>query len=147
MDTDGDGISDYDELSAEQFAALARFNDFFPGCLIDGTASKQYGTDPTRVDTDGDKIPDRVELLVGWTVVRDDGSVEHVFSDPTRGDTDGDGLPDDQELMRLTDPGDPLGGAVRALEDAAARRGVEGAWCGWIDGDRVHGKTARCVLK
>ncbi len=107
VDTDGDGISDYDELSAEQFAALARFNDFFPGFLIDGTASKKYGTDPTRVDTDGDGIADRDELLIGWIVVRDDGSVEQVFSDPARADTDGDGLPDNQELARLTDPGDP----------------------------------------
>ena len=64
-------------------------------------------SDPTRVDSVGDGITDRDELLMGWTVVRPDGSVEHVFSDPTNPDTDGDGLPDDQEQAHLTDPGDP----------------------------------------
>jgi cysteine-rich repeat protein len=106
-DTDGDGISDFDELSADQFAAITRYNDFFPGYHVDGSTSKQYGTDPTRVDTDGDGLSDFFELFVGWTVVRPDGSVEHVFSDPTKTDTDGDGLPDNQEFAHLTDPGDP----------------------------------------
>ena len=103
VDTDGDGITDYDELSAEQFSNLARFNDFFPGFLIDGTASQKYGTDPTKVDSDDDRLADRFELLVGWIVVRDDGSVEQVFSDPTTADTDGDGLLDrDGKKFELT---------------------------------------------
>jgi Bacterial TSP3 repeat len=103
-DTDGDGISDFDELSAAQFAALARFNNFFPGYHVDGSTSKQYGTDPTRVDTDGDGLSDYFELFVGWTVVRGDGSVQQVFSDPTKADTDGDGLADNEELAHRTDP-------------------------------------------
>jgi hypothetical protein len=106
VDTDGDGISDYDELSAEQFSALARYNDFFPGFIIDGTGSKKYGTDPTKVDTDGDGLSDRFELLIGWIVIRDDGSVQRVFSDPTATDTDADGLADGDEQANLTDPGD-----------------------------------------
>jgi len=106
VDTDGDGISDYDELSAEQFSALARYNDFFPGFIVDGTGSKKYGTDPTKVDTDGDGLSDRFELLVGWIVIRDDGSVQRVFSDPTLTDTDADGLADGDEKTHGTDPGD-----------------------------------------
>ena len=106
-DTDGDGISDFDELSAAQFATLARYNDFFPGYHVDGSTSKQYGTDPTRVDTDGDGLSDYFELFVGWTVVRPDGSVHQVFSDPTKADTDGDGLPDNEEFAHGTDPRDP----------------------------------------
>jgi cysteine-rich repeat protein len=106
-DTDGDGISDFDELSAAQFAVLARYNDFFPSYHIDGSTSKQYGTDPTKVDTDGDGLSDYFELFVGWTVVRDDGSVQQVFSDPTKADTDADGLPDNEELAHRTDPRDP----------------------------------------
>ena len=106
-DTDGDGISDFDELSAAQFATLERYNNFFPGYHVDGSTSKQYGTDPTRVDTDGDGLSDYFELFVGWTVVRDDGSVHQVFSDPTKADTDGDGLPDNEELAHGTDPGAP----------------------------------------
>lgn len=107
VDTDDDGITDYNELSVDQFAALTRFNDFFPGYVIDGSSSSQYGTDPTRVDTDSDGLSDRSELFVGWTVVRDDGTVAEVFSDPTKRDTDADGLPDDEELAARTDPGDP----------------------------------------
>ncbi|MGD2063040.1 MAG: hypothetical protein PVF51_05595, partial [Nitrospirota bacterium] len=107
VDTDGDGISDYDELSAEQFTDLGRFNNFFPAFHVDGTGSKKYGTDPTRIDSDGDGLADRDELLVGWIVVRDDGSVAHVFSDPTQVDTDADGLPDNEESTARTDPGDP----------------------------------------
>jgi hypothetical protein len=106
-DTDGDGISDFDELSASQFAALARFNNFFPGYHVDGSTSKKYGSDPTRVDSDGDGLSDYFELFVGWTVVRDDGSVQHVFSDPATSDTDADGLPDNEELAKGTDPGAP----------------------------------------
>jgi hypothetical protein len=107
VDTDGDGISDFDELSADQFTALERFNNFFPGYHVDGSTSKKYGTDPTRVDTDGDGLSDSFELFVGWTVVRDDGSVEQVFSDPTKLDTDADGLPDNEELVHRTDPRAP----------------------------------------
>jgi len=106
VDTDGDGISDFDELSAEQFADLERLNNFFPAFHIDGTGSKRYGTDPTRIDSDGDGLADRDELLVGWIVVRDDGSVERVFSDPTQVDTDADSLPDNEESTARTDPGD-----------------------------------------
>src|SRR5262249_43609164 len=97
-DTDGDGISDFDELSADQFAALTRFNDFFPGYHVDGSTSKKYGTDPTRVDTDGDGLSDFFELFVGWTVVRADGSVHQVFSDPTKADTDAHGLPANEAM-------------------------------------------------
>lgn len=107
VDTDGDGISDFDELSAEQFADLERLNNFFPAFHIDGTGSQKYGTDPTRIDSDGDKLADRDELLVGWSVVRDDGSVARVFSDPTQADTDSDGLLDNAEKSAGTDPGDP----------------------------------------
>jgi hypothetical protein len=98
-DTDGDGISDFDELSADQFAVLARYNNFFPGYHVDGTTSKKYGTDPTKVDTDGDGLSDSFELFTGWTVVRDDGSVQQVFSDPTKSDTDSDGLDDRAEFL------------------------------------------------
>jgi hypothetical protein len=106
VDTDADGISDFDELSAAQFAALERFNDFFPGYHIDGRTSAQHGTDPTRVDTDGDGLDDFFELFVGFTVLRDDGSIEQVFSDPTKEDTDADGSPDKEEFDNKTDPGD-----------------------------------------
>ncbi len=106
-DTDRDGISDYDELSEQQFTLLARFNGLFPNYAIDGTDSKKYGTDPLRQDTDGDGITDLDELTQGWAVVRSDGTVVQVFSDPTKADTDSDGLSDDQEREAITDPREP----------------------------------------
>jgi hypothetical protein len=106
-DTDRDGISDFDELSAEQFSMLARFNDFFAGYFVDGSDSRKYGTDPRSFDTDDDGLSDDFELFVGWAVVRSDGTVTQAFSDPTKQDSDGDGLADNQERTRLTDPTEP----------------------------------------
>ena len=130
VDTDGDGIRDFDELSAEQFAALARFNSFFPGYHIDGSTSKQYGTAPTLADTDGDGLSDRDELLVGWRVIRADGSIRQVFSDPTRVDTDDDGLPDNKERARDTDargtdPGAPDTDGDGRLDGLEVRIGTD----------------------
>jgi hypothetical protein len=103
-DTDGDGISDFDELSATALGALARSRDFFPGFSMDPSTSKAYGTSPTNADTDGDNLTDSFELFSGWIVTRIDGTTVRVFSDPTRADTDGDGLRDDAERTQGTDP-------------------------------------------
>ena len=94
-DTDGDGLSDYDELSADQLTDLERLNDFFTGFRLDDSTSEKYGTDPTRVDTDGDGLSDGFELLVGWSVrLAGSGGAQHVLSNPTLYDTDADGLSD-----------------------------------------------------
>ncbi|MBI1826018.1 MAG: hypothetical protein HY287_02635 [Planctomycetes bacterium] len=99
-DTDGDGLSDFDELSEAQLASLKKFNDLFPGFVINVDASAKYGTNPLNCDTDGDHLTDDFELLVGWdvTVTTNNGVVvRHVFSDPTKADTDSDGLNDGAE--------------------------------------------------
>ena len=100
QDTDGDGLSDFDELSEAQLTDFARFNDFFPGFFLDGSLSTAHGTDPLSIDTDGDTLTDDFELLVGWsvTVPTERGQeVCHVLTDPTRRDTDFDGLNDNFE--------------------------------------------------
>ena len=125
VDTDGDGIRDFDELSAEQFATLARFNDFFPGYHIDGSTSRQYGTAPTLEDTDEDGLSDRFELLIGWRVIRADGSIKQVLSDPTRVDTDDDGLPDNEERAHSTDPGAPDTDGDGRLDGLEVRIGTD----------------------
>jgi len=109
QDTDGDGLSDFDELSSAQLAAFERFNDYFPGFFLDGSASMAYGTDPLSYDTDGDTLTDDFELLVGWdvTVPSERGQeVRHVLTDPTNPDTDFDGLNDNLELAHTVDGSD-----------------------------------------
>ena len=99
-DTDGDSISDYDELSAEQLGSLAELNDLFLGYFLDSDGSAAFGTNPLDCDTDNDFLTDDFELLDGFdvTVVADTGvSVYHVYTDPTNADTDFDGLPDGAE--------------------------------------------------
>jgi cysteine-rich repeat protein len=106
-DTDGDGISDLDELSSDQLDDLTVFGELFPGYVLDPSDSAALGTDPTSTDSDGDTLPDYVELSVGWQVLRADGTVEHVFSDPSNPDSDLDGLGDELESAAKTDPLDP----------------------------------------
>lgn len=57
VDTDHDGIVDYDELTL-------------------------YHTDPLNADTDGDGYPDGAELLAGYDPNKADGPVLRVFEDP-----------------------------------------------------------------
>lgn len=69
------------------------------------------GTDPTTNDTDGDGLPDVVEI-VGWNETTPEGN-RTVHSDPTRADSDSDGITDAQEsegrVGNLTfPPTDPL---------------------------------------
>ena len=77
-DTDGDGISDYNEVNS-------------------------YGTDPSRADTDGDGLSDSEELAYwgnNWDADSDnDGLINLV--DP---DSDNDGLIDASEIDQGSDP-------------------------------------------
>ncbi|WP_233612040.1 Ig-like domain-containing protein [Corallococcus sp. AB045] len=94
VDTDNDGLTDAEEVLA--------------------------GTDPNNPDTDGDGIPDGIEVKVGGTDPLDDdsdddgildgnedkdhdGVVDADETDPNNPDTDGDGLTDGVELG-LTQP-------------------------------------------
>lgn len=114
-DTDSDGLSDLDELSAAQVAQLSMFNNLFPSFELDGESSAQYGTSSLNCDSDGDKLTDDFELLVGWTVRVSPSTgldVFQVYPDPSKKDTDGDGLDDGAEYkhtlgLSLAPPTDP----------------------------------------
>ncbi|WP_420810052.1 adventurous gliding motility protein AgmC [Corallococcus macrosporus] len=94
VDSDDDGLSDAEEIA--------------------------LGTDPNNPDTDGDGLPDGLEVNVGGTDPLDDdsdddglldgnedanhdGIVDADETDPNNADTDGDGLPDGLE-RGLTEP-------------------------------------------
>lgn len=86
-DSDGDGISDYDEIYVYGTDPLNPDTD--GDGLTDYEEIYEYGTDPLNPDTDGDGLSDGDEVNVYGT-------------DPLDPDTDGDGLTDCQEV-RHTD--------------------------------------------
>jgi len=85
-DTDGDGISDYDEIN-------------------------EYGTDPDKADTDGDGLNDGDELSYWgdeWDAGYDDDGLINLLDR----DSDGDGISDGREFHKGSDPSDPLSRAM-----------------------------------
>lgn len=92
-DTDGDGISDGDEVK------IYGTNPLMPDTDLDGISDYdeifKYKTDPLNPDTDGDGLTDFEEIFKYKT-------------DPLNPDTDGDGLSDGDEVMKYrTDPLNP----------------------------------------
>lgn len=89
QDTDGDTLSDSDEVKYKTDAKLADTDkdEFFDGYEV------KYGCDPTKADTDADGLSDFDEFTV-------------YHSDCTKKDTDDDSLTDQQEVN--TYKSDPL---------------------------------------
>ncbi len=89
-DTDGDGLTDYEEVTKYHTDPLKADTD--GDGLSDGDEVMKYHTDPLKADTDGDGLSDGDEVLKYHT-------------DPLKVDTDGDGLSDYDEIMKYhTDP-------------------------------------------
>jgi len=84
-DTDGDGLSDGDEMRTYRTNPLRTDTD--GDGLKDGDELFKYRTDPTKFDTDGDGLGDGDEILKYKT-------------DPLKTDTDGDGLSDGDEVLK-----------------------------------------------
>lgn len=92
-DTDGDGLNDYDEINVYGTDPLNPDTD--GDGLSDGDEVNIYGTDPLDPDTDGDGLTDGEE-------------VNEYYTDPLNPDTDGDGLTDGEEVNEYgTDPLNP----------------------------------------
>jgi hypothetical protein len=109
VDTDGDGISDVEEVKLGTNLNKA---DSDGDGISDGDEIK-LGTHPNKVDTDEDGLSDRAELTLGTDPVKSDTDsdglsdgteVTLVGSDPLRFDTDGDGLSDGFEVLHGTNP-------------------------------------------
>ncbi len=89
VDSDGDGVSDADELGLGTDPYKMDTDGDGRG---DGE-ERATGTDPLDPDTDGDGLYDGYEVAIG--------------TDPLKADTDGDGHPDGLEVAQGTDPKDP----------------------------------------
>ncbi len=128
-DTDGDGLTDGEEVNAYRTDPLKKDSD--GDGLSDYDEVKKYSTDPNKKDTDGDGLSDGDELLKYHT-------------DPLKADTDGDGLSDGEELLKYhTDPlktdtdGDGLsdGDEVQKYHTDPLNTDTDGD--GLFDGDEV----------
>jgi hypothetical protein len=124
-DTDGDGISDFDEFNGsdtcipdiQQACKLfaGRFQEFLDLCYeadaclfiesdLDDYNSLRTGTNLNEADTDADSLTDPFELFEGWDVSVDGGQPYHVLSSARERDADNDDLDDNEEEGRKTDP-------------------------------------------
>lgn len=102
-DTDGDGVSDFveilsgfDPLVGEVPTACTGV-PLFADQDLDGLTDCDellLGTEPTLVDSDGDGLPDRLEVTSGTDYIAADAEV----------DTDGDGVNNGDEIAQRSDP-------------------------------------------
>lgn len=89
VDTDGDGLTDYEEIKIYDTNPLKVDSD--EDGLSDYLEVRTYKTNPLEEDTDGDGLTDQEEVI-------------RYKTNPLKRDTDGDGIADNEELRRRTDP-------------------------------------------
>lgn len=89
VDSDDDGMSDYDEIYVYKTNALS--NDTDLDGIPDIVEITKYFTDPTKKDTDDDSLSDADEVAI-------------FFTNPRAADTDTDSLPDAEEIRIGTNP-------------------------------------------
>ncbi|MFW6176143.1 MAG: fibronectin type III domain-containing protein [Thermoplasmatota archaeon] len=94
-DTDGDGLTDGDEVNEYNTNSLLKDTD--SDGVDDYDEVKVFNTDPNKRDTDMDGVSDGVECYHEGTVEYLNGTTKEGGLDPLNPDTDGDGIPDGQE--------------------------------------------------
>ncbi len=156
LDSDGDGLSDWDEINI--YHTDPHNPDTDGDGLSDGDEIQKYHTDPLKADTDGDGLSDGDEVMKYHTdplkadtdgdTLTDGDEVNLFHTNPLKADTDGDGLSDGDEVNKYhTDPlkadtdGDGLsdGDEVRMYHTNPLLRDTDGG--GVDDGTEVHRGT------
>jgi thrombospondin type 3 repeat protein len=111
VDTDGDGLSDADEIAI-------------------------YGTNPTKADSDGDGIADGAEVAFWDTAWKADADGDG-FINLLDADADNDGFLDGIERNQGSDPADPQsvppGGSIALFEDNFQRADSGTVGNGWVE--------------
>jgi outer membrane protein OmpA-like peptidoglycan-associated protein len=129
-DSDGDGLSDFEEATRLHTDPLKADTD--QDGVTDGDEVIKYHTDPLKADSDGDGLPDGDEVLKYHTDplkadtdgdgISDGDEVVKFHCDPLKADTDGDGVKDGEEVLTYhTDPlkADTDGGSVNDGQELA----------------------------
>ncbi|HDR15234.1 MAG TPA: OmpA family protein [Desulfobacteraceae bacterium] len=107
-DTDGDGLSDGEEMNRWNTNPLRADSD--NDGLSDGDEVHKYKTDPTKADTDGDGLSDGDEI--------------HKYkTDPLKIDTDGGGVADGAEVKAGTNPLDPKDDITKSKTTIILKKG------------------------
>jgi len=111
-DTDGDGLTDFDEVRTFRTNPLKQDTD--GDGLTDFQEIRTHTTDPLNPDTDNDGLQDGQEIArktdpknpdTDGDGLTDGDEVNRHNTDPTKDDTDGDGLKDGQEItVHATNP-------------------------------------------
>jgi hypothetical protein len=114
VDSDGDGVSDYDEIMV--YFSAADLTDTDGDSLSDSLEIYTHGTSPVLADTDADGINDDVELANNLDPLDpadaySDADGDHVTAvreiennlDPNNPDTDNDGVNDGDDAFPLDD--------------------------------------------
>lgn len=112
-DDDGDGLTNFEELS--RFHTDPNNPDSDGDGISDGAEVRNYPTDPTKADSDEDGLSDGLEILTFNTTpnnpdsdgdgLTDGDEIDSYASDPKNPDSDGDGLWDGLEVSDYhTDP-------------------------------------------
>ncbi|TET28845.1 MAG: hypothetical protein E3J70_08650 [Candidatus Heimdallarchaeota archaeon] len=104
-DTDGDGISDYDEITTET----------------------TYITKPLLLDSDGDGLTDNEEIF-GISYLHYNGTMITVYLHPNRVDSDFDGITDNNEIIWQLDPTDAMDGALDLDSDGLTNQEEISIW-------------------
>lgn len=97
IDSDKDGLTDKEELlnpTYKKFKLNPNIADMDEDGLLDGDEIKNYNTNPNKEDTDEDELLDGDEIEIYKT-------------DPTKADSDDDKLVDAQEIEYGTNPNKP----------------------------------------
>ncbi len=121
-DTDGDGLSDGDEVDIHETDPLDEDTD--DDGITDGDEVDIHETDPLLADTDEDGLSDGEELIVSTDPLDPDGDGDGVLDGDE--DTDGDGISDADEFAAGTDPldaDDPV--QQTGSDDIVFRPGVD----------------------